>query len=296
MIFNRTLLLYILFLFACSSINRIPRYYSKSNFEYEQVLKNYENVPIIEEMEFDNYIKNLVSFNNYKISDSITSTGSIICQPLINSEGQLESILVLKSINSYLDSLALEALKSSSFKMLKNKNGNFSSYSFKVDYGFYNGVPFIPYVNNKPYRGNHIEISRLLKEKNDSIKYDIKDSKNNIKDVTSGSLSLSNYDWNWSPYILEMKKKLHKVWQPPIDYTRLGLIFGYTIIKFDISREGELLSLDLVKHKGNESLLNSSIDAIKSLFPFKALPNDFKDSVLKIEVKLFYPNLRNNNY
>jgi len=107
-----------------------------------------------------------------------------------------------------------------------------------------------------------------------------------------GALTLSTYRWDWAPYINSMKKKLHRVWYPPSAYYMLGLIHGYTIIKFTIDRSGNIIEHKVLKHEGHESLQVSSEEAIKALFPFLPLPVDFPEETLTITAKLFYPNLR----
>jgi outer membrane biosynthesis protein TonB len=72
----------------------------------------------------------------------------------------------------------------------------------------------------------------------------------------------------------------------------LGLIHGYTTIRFSISKGGDLIEYAVLEHKGHESLEQSSINAIKSSFPFKPLPARFPDEKLTITARLIYPNLR----
>jgi outer membrane biosynthesis protein TonB len=107
-----------------------------------------------------------------------------------------------------------------------------------------------------------------------------------------GDLSLSTYAWEWAPYINALKKKLRQVWFAPAAYYRLGLIYGYTVIVFTISREGKILKYKVLEHKGHESLENSSVNAINALFPFKPLPAHFPEETLTITARLIYPNLR----
>jgi len=106
---------------------------------------------------------------------------------------------------------------------------------------------------------------------------------------------LSTYDWKWAPYINSMKQKLYQVWQTPPAYHKLGRIYGSTKIIFEISKQGDLLNIEILEHKGHESLRESSIKAIESIFPFKPLPANFPDPSLKITAMLIYPNLREMN-
>ncbi len=111
-----------------------------------------------------------------------------------------------------------------------------------------------------------------------------------------GDLSLSTYAWEWAPYINAFKQKLLRVWYAPVAYYRLGLIHGYTIIKFTISRDGRLTDLKILDQKGHESLHLSSESAIRAVFPFKALPTGFPDRDLTITARMIYPNLRQRSY
>jgi outer membrane biosynthesis protein TonB len=107
-----------------------------------------------------------------------------------------------------------------------------------------------------------------------------------------GSMSLSTYAWEWAPYINALKRKLYTVWYTPAAYHQLGLIYGYTIIQFSISKDGKLLDYRVLEHKGHESLEKSSVNAITSVFPFKSLPENFPEENLTIVARLVYPNLR----
>jgi outer membrane biosynthesis protein TonB len=111
-----------------------------------------------------------------------------------------------------------------------------------------------------------------------------------------GSFSLSTYAWEWAPYINAMKRKLQQVWFAPAAYYRLGLIYGYTVIRYEVTREGNLAGYEVLEHRGHESLKQSSINAIESLFPFRPLPENFPEKTLTITAHLIYPNLREGNY
>jgi len=107
-----------------------------------------------------------------------------------------------------------------------------------------------------------------------------------------GDMSLSTYAWEWAPYINALKRKLYSVWFTPAAYHRLGLIYGHTVIQFQISGNGHLVGFEVLEHNGHESLEQSSINAINSVFPFKPLPANFPEENLTITARLIYPNLR----
>ena len=107
-----------------------------------------------------------------------------------------------------------------------------------------------------------------------------------------GAMSLSTYKWAWASYINKLKSKHQSVWFAPPAYNRLGLIHGQTKIYFEISRDGKLLKLQVLDHKGHDSLKDASVASIKALFPFAPLPPDFPDEKLGITATLYYPDLR----
>ena len=111
-----------------------------------------------------------------------------------------------------------------------------------------------------------------------------------VEDI--GSISLSTYQWEWAPYINAMKNKLERVWYAPTAYYKLGLIYGYTVIQYTVDRSGNMTNMEVLYQEGHNSLETSSVSAIKALFPFLPLPENFPEETLTITVKLIYPNLR----
>ncbi|GAB4369576.1 MAG: hypothetical protein Kow0042_11390 [Calditrichia bacterium] len=114
----------------------------------------------------------------------------------------------------------------------------------------------------------------------------------NFKAEEVGDFALSTYAWSWAPYWLEFKRKLYRVWLTPPAYYQLGLIHGYTIVHFKVTREGQLRDLEVLRHVGHESLMESSVSAIESSFPLAPLPSDFPDEFLEVSIKMIYPDLR----
>ncbi len=107
-----------------------------------------------------------------------------------------------------------------------------------------------------------------------------------------GALSLSTYKWEWAPYVNALKNKLYQVWFAPPAYYQLGLIHGYTVVRFTIDKQGQMTDIRVLKQVGHKSLQLASTEAIKALFPFLPLPKDFPDKALTITAKLIYPDLR----
>ncbi len=118
----------------------------------------------------------------------------------------------------------------------------------------------------------------------------MKQKKFSVEDI--GAISLSTYKWEWAPYVNAFKNKLYQVWFAPPAYYQLGLIHGYTIIRFTIDRDGQLIDFAVLKQVGHKSLEVASSEAIKAVFPFIPLPEDFPEENLTITAKLIYPDLR----
>jgi len=107
-----------------------------------------------------------------------------------------------------------------------------------------------------------------------------------------GDFALSTYSWNWAPYWLAFKRKLMRIWYAPPAYYQLGLISGYTIVRFKVSREGAMHDFRVLRHVGHASLEKSSVSAIQSMFPFLPLPDHFPDEYLEVTIRMVYPDLR----
>jgi outer membrane biosynthesis protein TonB len=141
---------------------------------------------------------------------------------------------------------------------------------------------------------NQEDGNQQMAQKNHSTTNNLYDQRNFSADQM-GDISLSTYAWEWAPYINALKQKLYSVWFTPAAYHRLGLIHGYTIIEFSISKDGQLIRYKVHEHNGHESLEVSSVNAINASFPFKPLPANFPEEMLTITAKLIYPNLRRSN-
>ncbi len=107
-----------------------------------------------------------------------------------------------------------------------------------------------------------------------------------------GDFALSTYEWEWAPYWLKFKHKLNRVWYAPPAYYELGLISGHTILRFKVLRNGDIKDLEVLRQVGHHSLEESSVSAIRAVFPFLPLPSDFPDEYLEVTIKMIYPDLR----
>jgi outer membrane biosynthesis protein TonB len=75
----------------------------------------------------------------------------------------------------------------------------------------------------------------------------------------------------------------------------LGTISGgYTILKIKINREGNLIDIIVLEHKGHKLLRYASINAAKKIFPLSPLPQKMESDTLVFQTILKYPKLKDN--
>jgi outer membrane biosynthesis protein TonB len=103
-----------------------------------------------------------------------------------------------------------------------------------------------------------------------------------------GGLAFNTYEWNFAPYLLELKKRIQRNIYPPIAFTRLGMISGVTLLRFKIYPDGELRDLRILGYQGDQSLMITSRTAIEISAPFPDLPADFPEPYLEVTGKFQY--------
>lgn len=98
---------------------------------------------------------------------------------------------------------------------------------------------------------------------------------------------LSTYNWNWAPYLKELKKRIESnIYPPPAFY--MGLARGRTFVQFKIQQDGLMTDFKLITYTGHESLKDTSVNSIEASVPFLPLPSDFPEDFLEITVGFFY--------
>jgi TonB family protein len=103
-----------------------------------------------------------------------------------------------------------------------------------------------------------------------------------------GGISLNTYAWDFAFYILEMKKKLKANTYPPAAFTQLGMISGETVLKFKVLPDGRVTDITVIEYKGDQSLMETSLDAVKIASPFGPLPRDFPEEYLELKWTFVY--------
>ncbi|MCF7793664.1 MAG: energy transducer TonB [Candidatus Cloacimonetes bacterium] len=103
-----------------------------------------------------------------------------------------------------------------------------------------------------------------------------------------GGMSLNTYQWEFAPYLLEMKRKVQAHNNPPFAFTHLGAIDGDILLRFKVLQDGTVQDLEILKSTAHYSLENSSTRAIQFSAPFKPLPENFPKEYLEITALFSY--------
>lgn len=104
----------------------------------------------------------------------------------------------------------------------------------------------------------------------------------------SGGLSFNTYNWDFAPYMLELKERISRNIFPPLAFSQLGMIDGDTLLRFKIYPNGELHDLELLGYQGHRSLMETSTAAIKVSAPFRKLPGNFPEPYLEVTAKFSF--------
>lgn len=103
-----------------------------------------------------------------------------------------------------------------------------------------------------------------------------------------GGLSFNTYNWDFAPYMLNLKYRIKRNIFPPSAFTHLGMISGETLLKFRIYPDGRLEGPWILGYRGHKSLMETSKTAVEISAPFPRLPDDFPEPYLEITGKFQY--------
>ncbi len=103
-----------------------------------------------------------------------------------------------------------------------------------------------------------------------------------------GGISLNTTAWDFAPYLLDLKHRIKQHWIPPLAFTALGAIHGYTWVRFRIYPDGHMETMEVIETEGHKSLRRSSTNAVRGAAPFRQLPRDFPEPYLEITFGFYY--------
>ncbi len=121
------------------------------------------------------------------------------------------------------------------------------------------------------------------------LSQDNADYENLLSDVKNrGGMSLNTYQWEFAPYLLEMKRKVQSHNNPPFAFTHLGAVSGDVLLRFKVLQDGSVQDLEILNSTAHYSLENTSTRAIQFSAPFKPLPENFPNEYLEITALFSY--------
>lgn len=103
-----------------------------------------------------------------------------------------------------------------------------------------------------------------------------------------GAYSLNTWEWNYAPWMQSFENRLMANWMPP-EARRLGLIWGKTVLKVVIEKDGTISAAEILETEGHESLHAASRAALVSSSPLIPLPSHFPLAQLEIHLTMVYP-------
>ena len=141
-------------------------------------------------------------------------------------------------------------------------------------------------LQNLSFQSKDLNFAERFKQQKDVRKESKKQLESAVRDF--GGLQFNTYDWDFAPYLLEMKKKIESKINPPFAFTHMGMISGEAKIQFIIEPSGFLKELKILDSKGHESLTLTSQKAIEWATPFMPLPSDFPEDKLIVTATFHY--------
>jgi hypothetical protein len=141
--------------------------------------------------------------------------------------------------------------------------------------------------------GEAFKRSRFLAQSSPSRMPSLPDENPEFRNMGSsrasvGGISINTTAWDFAPYLLDLKYRIKQHWIPPLAFTALGAIHGYTKINFRIYPDGSLHAMTVIETNGHDSLHRSSANAIKGAVPFRPLPEDFPEEYLDVIFGFYY--------
>ena len=126
----------------------------------------------------------------------------------------------------------------------------------------------------------------------DPEKYASLDTKSLDESYDDEDVSLDTTETQYASYFARIKHQIERVWKYPMEAQKRG-ISGRPAIRFRISKDGNLLSVNVVGKSDYEILDFAAVKAVKDAAPFYPFPVEIKKETLPIVATFLYkPNYR----
>ena len=104
-----------------------------------------------------------------------------------------------------------------------------------------------------------------------------------------GSFTLSSYEWEYAPYMLDWIEKIKRNWVEPISYLAGKGKGGQVIVKTTLFKSGKKKKIELIFTNVNDEMTNEAIKAVEKSFNLPELPESYKENELEVTFSMIYP-------
>lgn len=105
--------------------------------------------------------------------------------------------------------------------------------------------------------------------------------------IAGSSFMLNTTAWEYAPYLARLKAEIEEHISPPVAFY-YGIAAWSTRVRFRIARDGRLMELVLLDHRGVKSLQHVALDAVQGAADFEPLPPSFPEPYLEITGSFYF--------
>lgn len=104
-----------------------------------------------------------------------------------------------------------------------------------------------------------------------------------------GSFTLSSYEWEYAPYMLDWIEKIKNNWVEPISYLAGKGKGGQVLVKTTLFKSGVKKKIELLFTNVNDEMTKEALKAVEKSFNLPELPASFKENELVVTFSMIYP-------
>ena len=121
----------------------------------------------------------------------------------------------------------------------------------------------------------------------DVEKYAAMDTQSEVSEEDDEVISLDTKETRYASYFARIKRQIELVWNYPDEAERKG-ITGQLTLRFQISRDGNLMNVRLINGSGYNILDEAALQAVKSAAPYYPFPVTIDRETLPILANFIY--------
>ena len=121
----------------------------------------------------------------------------------------------------------------------------------------------------------------------DADKYAAMNTESNIEEDDGEAISLDTKESKYASYFARIKRQIELSWDYPNEAQRKG-ITGELTLRFQISRDGNLMNVRLINSSGYSILDEAALQAVKSAAPYYPFPVTIDKEALPILASFIY--------